>query len=839
MTKRHLCISIIICLLFSLSIVYADNNTTVTVKNEIPEYSKESSLIEGEGIHDYEDSNDKPFKIFGKVIDTEYLNDNEKYVCNQLLLRANDISQGKKESAKVPIKATKLIEKSKYTYDELGITTAKKEVDGKVVLSDELNKKVFSMHNIDRQKVRNCIYRDNPELFWWDNDYNIYTSISKIKYDEETKIVDFSDAVYTYSLVVSSNYRKDFDNLYVANKELVKSHYDTVITNSKKVINDAINNSETIYDILNYYRNYICKEVEYDNNFIEYKELVEADTAERIYRDQNPAHIYNALDNNSETNIICQGYAKAFKYLCDNTPNLTKRGIEVYLASGITNDTYDSSHMWNIVHFNNNKNYLADITWTDGKDYTNNTYFMVGGKETKANNNNESYQGERYLFKVKTGKEVSYTYNTEIQLMFSGDQRRLSSTNYDIKTSPKINTYSLDITLKGLDEEKTKSISAREYEKLSYDLENFDGYYIDSINIKYFDGKEYTYSSSDLKKDNVLSDNNTINDKKLNINSMDNNASITINYKKVSNNSTSDKPNVNVTNNTTNNTNINNNNTSGTNNTEKSTTDNIKIENYTDKIAISEYGWIVDGVYTKAGSIVDSKESLLNAPKIIVRNDSTIMPVAKGIDNKYYKLVEAGIYINVDNENEPIEESMLKFTSESENDIIIPGEKVISMSYDVGSIVLNEKKYVVCATFKAKNTSTREKGIFELDSTVQDVINKPATDTSQEPGVGKAFADTINSGKVDRETTINNKNTSNDNENVNDENVNDENIDDEEIVSENNPEDKQNTKETSKQENKEKVKTGDYTNLYMYIMFILGSMLIIVCAFLVNYRRRK
>ena len=71
------------------------------------------------------------------------------------------------------------------------------------------------------------------------------------------------------------------------------------------------------------------------------------------------------FDEDDSTNVVCEGYAKAFKYLCDGI------GVENYLVSGeMLMPGYSESvssvkeHMWNIVVLDG-KSYLVDVTNCD------------------------------------------------------------------------------------------------------------------------------------------------------------------------------------------------------------------------------------------------------------------------------------------------------------------------------------------------------------------------------------------------------------------------------------------------------------------------------------------
>ena len=73
----------------------------------------------------------------------------------------------------------------------------------------------------------------------------------------------------------------------------------------------------------------------------------------------DPWQLIYVFDGDDSTNVVCEGYSKAFQYLCDLSD------ITCYTVTGIMNGgTGEGPHMWNIVA-NNGKYYMADITNSD------------------------------------------------------------------------------------------------------------------------------------------------------------------------------------------------------------------------------------------------------------------------------------------------------------------------------------------------------------------------------------------------------------------------------------------------------------------------------------------
>ena len=73
----------------------------------------------------------------------------------------------------------------------------------------------------------------------------------------------------------------------------------------------------------------------------------------------DPWQLIYVFDGDDSTNVVCEGYSKAFQYLCDLSD------ITCYTVTGMMNGgTGEGPHMWNIVA-NNGKYYMADITNSD------------------------------------------------------------------------------------------------------------------------------------------------------------------------------------------------------------------------------------------------------------------------------------------------------------------------------------------------------------------------------------------------------------------------------------------------------------------------------------------
>lgn len=105
--------------------------------------------------------------------------------------------------------------------------------------------------------------------------------------------------------------------------------------------------------VLKAIHDYICGGVSYDQKFV------------------SPyAHTAAGFFLYPEEKIVCEGYAKAFKILCD------RFGIECALIVGDA----DGPHMWNYVRMEDGVWYLVDATWDDQDQIgeITDTYFLAG-----------------------------------------------------------------------------------------------------------------------------------------------------------------------------------------------------------------------------------------------------------------------------------------------------------------------------------------------------------------------------------------------------------------------------------------------------------------------------
>ena len=237
-------------------------------------------------------------------------------------------------------------------------------------------------------KVWQALLADLPyALYWHDKTMGIVYS-----YIPDNGLKDV-----TFKFKVAAEFRGG--SLYTTNIPNVPA----AVAVAKQVV--SANRGRSDYDKLQAYRQYICDQVSYNSG-------INAGTAYG-----NPWQLLWVFDGDASTNVVCEGYAKAFKYLCDLTEesNGWTGSVETLDVTG----TMDGGrHMWNVVRINGT-NYLADVTNCDQG--------MVG------------YPTELFLCGIQTkgssmyhqGTETTYIYDTDTRNSFKAADLAVSAAGFD------------------------------------------------------------------------------------------------------------------------------------------------------------------------------------------------------------------------------------------------------------------------------------------------------------------------------------------------------------------------------------------------------------------------
>lgn len=267
--------------------------------------------------------------------------------------QVHKIAMGETESSQVTLPLAELgITKKSWTAEELGVS----EIVTGNSISQEAMSALGRILMPDLRTVLNYLLIDCPwDLYWYDKTDEI--SINEFEY----MAMDVNGAYQLclgesfteliFYLPVAKEYRASLENPYVLNKTLVGSAK-AAADYAKQIVAEC--ESFRDFEKLHAYREKICELVSYNQEALETKPSY-----------GNPWQLIWVFDKDPSTNVVCEGYAKAFQYLCDMS-DFQNGSVACYTVSGnMDGGTGAGAHMWNIVTMEDQKNYIVDVTNCD------------------------------------------------------------------------------------------------------------------------------------------------------------------------------------------------------------------------------------------------------------------------------------------------------------------------------------------------------------------------------------------------------------------------------------------------------------------------------------------
>lgn len=108
---------------------------------------------------------------------------------------------------------------------------------------------------------------------------------------------------------------------------------------------------------------------------------------EFTYYDSEGDFAPSAIGALIEPGVVCEGYSKSFKLICD------RLDIPCVLVFGNYNEAAQSAHMWNYVQMEDGKWYAVDVTWDDldNEKIRKYEYFLKGSKSFSLKHTPEEY----------------------------------------------------------------------------------------------------------------------------------------------------------------------------------------------------------------------------------------------------------------------------------------------------------------------------------------------------------------------------------------------------------------------------------------------------------------
>ncbi len=291
------------------------------------------------------------------------------------------VANGDRDSSVCSFTLAELGIDKQYTLKELGITSLSTQEEMDDAYLKLVNASGFS--TMDIRLIANAIRSDCPyERYWMGLQTRVTPPGARVSgYTFDDAVIYFTGDV-SLLIEVNNDYMGS-DGVYSVNTSKTKGVKNTINT-VNGILAEAKNKNDR--EKVDYYKERICGLVEYNDDAL---------TPGYPYGD--PWQLVYVFDNDPSTNVVCEGYSKAFNYLCEKT-QFSDPSILCYTVTGFMGNPGETGegHMWNVVHWNNNTNYMVDVTNTD---IAGDELFMVLPVSGDVNNG--------YVFKV-AGTNVLY-----------------------------------------------------------------------------------------------------------------------------------------------------------------------------------------------------------------------------------------------------------------------------------------------------------------------------------------------------------------------------------------------------------------------------------------------
>lgn len=336
----------------------------------------------------------------------------EKKLFDCLKADIHKVAEGKRESTQFS-----------YSRDELGIENY---VTVETSTSSIGTNDLLAAHEIDLSRVLDALRKDVPYDMYWTayNGFSYWISRSSVegKYRLES---------FNISFPVGLNFRVEENNKYKADTQKTGA-VSGAVEKANSIL--AVYNRPEVSDLkkLIGYRNEIIDLTTYNNDAAQHQSNY-YDSGE-----SDPWQLVYVFDNKPETTVVCEGYSKAFKYLCDKT-TFNDSTISCYILTGnyAREGSAGGGHMWNAVSFGEGSravNYHVDVTHCDNlfeSKAFRDVKFLIGVTMNGTESFTLSDDGSAAMNGGAFGASTStYTFDSSTTSLYSAADRTLSEKAY-------------------------------------------------------------------------------------------------------------------------------------------------------------------------------------------------------------------------------------------------------------------------------------------------------------------------------------------------------------------------------------------------------------------------
>ena len=329
----------------------------------------------------------------------------ELKVYNALLPYLKQVAAGDRASTDFYMTLEEVGIQKYWTAADLGLTSI---TDSSGSIPDNTWETFMAVTKTDIRLLMNVLLNTVPyELYWYDKTRGFgggYSGSYEYTSDYNGQEAFYLDGEFNYYFVVSEDY---MDNSLEYPYFTVDTAIGKSIQHSAQKAASIVqaNKSKRDVDKLTAYRDAICALTEYN--------------WDAAYGDDvpygNPWQLIWVFDEDESTNVVCEGYSKAFQYLFDMSTFYGDISCRL-----VTGDMDGGGHMWNVVTMPDGRNYLMDVTNSDEGDTGSNILFFKGGTGSVSG----GYSIPYYSY------SINYTYDNEIIDLYGESRLRLSGADY-------------------------------------------------------------------------------------------------------------------------------------------------------------------------------------------------------------------------------------------------------------------------------------------------------------------------------------------------------------------------------------------------------------------------
>ena len=334
------------------------------------------------------------------------------------------VASGEETSTTFNVDFASLGIQTTFTKEELGVDSIVENGKFTSEASAAFKTKVSGLFNLDSTVM--CLLQDAPyDMYWYDKTKGsgwTYSYTASAEWNDETESWDYTSMRLTtvkMSFYVAPGYNADTN--YLTTKTDGINAAKKSAENAQAIVDKYVDKSD--YEKVVAYKTEIMDLVSYDSA---------AASAGSIsaYGSGDPWQLIWVFDGDDSTNVVCEGYSKAFQYLCE----LSSFNTDIYCYT-VGGTMGGGGHMWNVIRMDDGNYYLVDITNSDtGTVGQNGGLFLNGAASGSVDDGYVMYCN---------GANISYVYNDKTKANNLESTLAISMTDYQ-ESSVKENHISFD-----------------------------------------------------------------------------------------------------------------------------------------------------------------------------------------------------------------------------------------------------------------------------------------------------------------------------------------------------------------------------------------------------------